>query len=177
MEGGVCHVVVYHTPLFYNIEQLCSRAGSHPPREHNWISTLNQHDACLYPMPANNQIWSMNNVELQIPDLAKILQLADDEKCSSVSSRVSEQRSFSSSSGSSDSSTDSILSDLPLVRKHGTIKVPLHVAATLAHRGFSVDEIGMVTWRANSPLHPRNWSMSRKTYDVSSLHLVSSPSR
>lgn len=58
--------------------------------------------------------------------------------------------------------------------------MPLHVAATLAHHGFDVDECGRVTWRDNSPSHPRNWPIYRKLYDVStgiSIKAVSDTSR
>lgn len=81
-----------------------------------------------------------------------------------ISSQASAQRLISSSSSSSDFS---VSSDCPLVPGKEKVKVPLHVAATLAHRGFGVDESGKVTWRNNSSLHPRNWSTLRKLYDVS----------
>jgi hypothetical protein len=51
-------------------------------------------------------------------------------------------------------------------KKQG-LKVPLYVAASLAHRGFDVDGLGKVTWRENAPLHPRYWPVLRKLYDVS----------
>lgn len=121
-------------------------------------------------MPVNNYLWSRCDDAIQRPDLARIAPRTEDEKNSSQSSRTSEKRLFSSSSSSSVSSSFSALSDFPLMPKHGTVKVPLHVAASLAHRGFDVDDIGRVTWRDNSPSHPRNWSTLRKLYDVSMRH-------
>jgi hypothetical protein len=76
---------------------------------------------------------------------------------------ASSQRSVSSTSTSS---TASAFSDSPLVDEKLFIKVPLHVAASLAHRGFDVSAVGKVTWRKSSPLHPRNWSLTRKIYDA-----------
>ena len=73
------------------------------------------------------------------------------------------QRSVSSTSTST-SSTASAFSDDPLVEEKLFFKVPLHIAASLAHRGFDVNAIGKVTWRDKSPLHPR--SLKRKTYDA-----------
>lgn len=74
---------------------------------------------------------------------------------------ASSQRSVSTSSASSNAS------DSPLIQeKQQNVKVPLHVATALAHRGLDVDASGKVTWRSNSPLHPRNWSTARKTYDT-----------
>ena len=72
----------------------------------------------------------------------------------------SSQRSFSASSASSNSS------DYPLVPEKLGFKVPLHIAAALAHRGFDVDHTGKVSWRSNSTLHPRNWTIARKVYDA-----------
>lgn len=76
--------------------------------------------------------------------------------------------SFASSQRSvSTSSTSSTASNCPLIQeKPRHVKVPLHVAAALAYRGFNVDASGKVTWRFNSPLHPRNWSSARKIYDA-----------
>jgi hypothetical protein len=48
-----------------------------------------------------------------------------------------------------------------------SFKVPVYVAASLAHHGFDVDDLGKITWRENAPLHPRNWPALRKLYDVS----------
>jgi hypothetical protein len=56
---------------------------------------------------------------------------------------------------------------LPLMPDKQSFKVPVYVAASLAHRGFDVDDFGKVTWRENAPLHPRNWPALRKLYDVS----------
>jgi hypothetical protein len=75
------------------------------------------------------------------------------------------QRSVSSTSTST-SSNASAFSDDPLVEEKLFFKVPLHIAASLTHRGFDVNAIGKVTWRDNSPLHPRNWSLTRKIYDT-----------
>jgi hypothetical protein len=48
-----------------------------------------------------------------------------------------------------------------------SFKVPVYVAASLAHRGFDVDDAGRVTWRENASSHSRNWPALRKLYDVS----------
>jgi hypothetical protein len=106
----------------------------------------------------------MYDGEIQKPDLAGVAPLKSYAGLDTVSSEASTQRSFSSSSSSSDFSATS---DCPLVPEKEKSKVPLHVAATLASRGFDVDKSGKVTWRDNSMLHPRNWSTLRKFYDVS----------
>lgn len=85
------------------------------------------------------------------------------DKDSISSSSASSQRSVSTSSTSS---TTSASSNCPLVPEKQHLKVPLHVATALAHRGFDVDDTGKVTWRQNSALHPRNWSTTRKLYDA-----------
>jgi hypothetical protein len=71
-----------------------------------------------------------------------------------------------SASSTSTSSLASACSNDPLVEEKIFFKVPLHIASSLAHRGFDVNAIGKVTWRDNSPLHPRNWSLTRKIYDT-----------
>ena len=87
-----------------------------------------------------------------------------DKDCGDLSnSSAGSQRSVSSTSTSS---TASALSDSPLVDEKLFVKVSLHVAASLAHRGFNVSAIGKVTWRDDSPLHPRNWLLTRKVYDT-----------
>jgi hypothetical protein len=51
--------------------------------------------------------------------------------------------------------------------KKQSLKVPVYVAASLAHHGFDVDDLGKVTWRENASSHHRNWPALRKLYDVS----------
>jgi len=113
----------------------------------------------------------MYDGEILRPDLAGIASPKSYVGIDSISSQASAQRSISSSSSSSDFSASS---DCPLVPEKEKFKVPLHVAATLAHRGFDVDESGKVTWRENCPMHPRNWSTLRKLYDVSKKDLIAS---
>jgi len=115
-------------------------------------------------MSGTNRLWSMYGGEILRPDLAGTSPLKSHVGHDTASSQASAQRSLSSSSSSSNFSATS---ECPLVPEEQKFKVPLHVAATLAHRGFDVDESGKVTWRDNSPLHPRNWSTLRKLYDVS----------
>jgi hypothetical protein len=110
----------------------------------------------------------MYDGEILRPDLVGIAPPETYAGHGSISSQASAQRSISSSSSSSDFSASS---DCPLVPEKKKFKVPLHVAATLAHRGFDVDESGKVTWRENCPLHPRNWSTLRKLYDVGGKNL------
>jgi hypothetical protein len=109
----------------------------------------------------------MYDGEILKPDLAGVAPLKSYTGLETTSSQASTQRSFSSSSSTFSSSDFSATSDCPLFPEKQKFKVPLHVAATLAHRGFDVDDSGKVTWRDNSPLHPRNWSNLRKLYDVS----------
>jgi len=106
----------------------------------------------------------MYDGEILRPELAGTAPLKSYAGLDTTSSQASTTRSFSSSSSSSNFSATS---DCPLVPEKEKFKVPLHVAATLASRGFDVDESGKVTWRDHSPLHPRNWSTLRKFYDVS----------
>jgi hypothetical protein len=114
-------------------------------------------------MSGTNRLWSMYDGEILRPDLAGIAPLKSYAGLDTTSPQSSTQRSFSSSSTSSDFSATS---ECPLFPEKQKFKVPLHVAATLAHRGFDVDDSGKVTWRDNSPLHPRNWSKLRKLHDV-----------
>ena len=116
----------------------------------------------------------MYDGEILRPNLAGIAPTKSYTGLDISSSQASTQRSFSSSSSSSTSSDFSATSDCPLFLEKQKFKVPLHVAATLAHRGFDVDDSGKVTWRDNSPLHPRNWSNLRKLYDVSAEDSTSS---
>jgi len=78
-------------------------------------------------------------------------------------SSTSSQRSVSTTSTSSITSFNSNSS---FVQEKPIIKVPLHVATALAHRGFNVSATGKVTWRDGNALHPRNWSLARKLYDT-----------
>ena len=112
-------------------------------------------------MSETNRLWSIYDGEIMRPEIVAQKSYVG---LDTTSSQASTQRSFSSSSSSSDFSASS---DCPLVPEKEKFKVPLHVATTLAHRGFDVDDSGKVTWRDNSPLHPRNWSTLRKVYDVS----------
>lgn len=123
-------------------------------------------------MPGPNRLWSMYDGKILRPDLTGNAQPKSYVGLDTTSTQASAQRSFSSSSSSSDSSASS---DCPLVPEKEKFKVPLHVAATLAHRGFDVGDSGKVTWRDNSPLHPRNWSTLRKLYDVSTYDPIFSP--
>lgn len=120
-------------------------------------------------MPGPNRLWSMYDGVILRPDLSGNPPPKSYTGLETTSPQASAQRSFSSSSSSSDSSASS---DCPLVPEKEKFKVPLHVAATLAHRGFDVDDSGEVTWRGHSSLHPRNWSTLRKLYDVSTQDLI-----
>lgn len=122
-------------------------------------------------MSGTNRLWSMYDGEIMRPELAGTAPPKSYVGLDTTSPQSSAQRSFSSSSSSSDFSASS---DCPLVPEKEKFKVPLHVAATLAHRGFDVDDSGKVIWRDNSPLHPRNWSNLRKLYDVSAEDSTSS---
>lgn len=122
-------------------------------------------------MSRSNRLWSMYDGEILGSELAGGVPPKIRVRHELTSSQSSVQRSISSSSSSSDVSTSS---DCPLVPEKEKVKVPPHVAATLAHRGFDVDEFGKVTWRDNSRLHPRNWSTLRKLYDVSTKDSASS---
>ena len=106
----------------------------------------------------------MYDGEIMRPELAGIAPPKSYVGLDTNSSQGSTQRSFSSSSSSSDFSATS---DCPLMPEKVKFKVPLHVSATLAHRGFDADDSGKVTWRDDSPLYPRNWSTLRKVHDVS----------
>ncbi|KAK5731543.1 hypothetical protein LTS12_027255, partial [Elasticomyces elasticus] len=35
-----------------------------------------------------------------------------------------------------------------------------------ANPGISISSAGVVTWRDDSPDHPRNWTTARKSYDI-----------
>lgn len=37
--------------------------------------------------------------------------------------------------------------------------------------GLEIDAAGYIGWRKDSPDHPRNWSVWRKTYDISLVML------
>lgn len=118
-------------------------------------------------MAPSNRLWSMYDGEILEPDVAGFARSQDHDRKDSISSLASGQRSVSSSSTSSNSSASSALSDFPLMPKKQGPKVPVYVAASLAYRGFDVDDFGKVTWRENAQLHPRNWPALRKLYDVS----------
>jgi hypothetical protein len=122
-------------------------------------------------MSRTNRLWSMYEGEMLRPDLAGMTPTRSYVEYGPAISQASAQRSISSSSSSSDSSASS---DCPLVPEKEKFKVPLHVAAALAHRGFDVDGSGKVTWRENCPLHPRNWSTLRKSYDVGTEDAIAS---
>ena len=122
-------------------------------------------------MSGTNRLWSMYDGEIMRSELPGTAPLRSHVAHGTKSCQASAQRSFSSSSSSSDFSASS---DCPLVPEKEKFKVPLHVAATLAHRGFDVNDSGKVTWRDNNPLHPRNWSTLRKLYDVSAGDLTTS---
>lgn len=110
----------------------------------------------------DKRLWSMYNGQLMTAVPSEIAIYEDKTDDGSATSTAASSRSVSSSSSSSASSMSAML---PAKGKQ-SFKVPLHVAATLAHKGFDVDETGRVTWRANSPAHPRNWMATRKAYDA-----------
>jgi hypothetical protein len=118
-------------------------------------------------MAPSNRLWSMYDGEILEPDITGSARSQDYDRKDSISSWASGQRSVSSSSTSSNSSASSALSDFPLMPKNQSLKVPVYVAASLAHHGFDVDDLGKVTWRENASSHPRNRPALRKLYDVS----------
>lgn len=123
---------------------------------------------CTLGMAGDKRLWSVYDGELSTAGQTNVI-VYKYEKDDSSSSSVSSQRSVSTSSTSS---TASALSDCPLVPGKQHLKVPLHVATALAHRGFDVDDTGKVTWRQNSALHPRNWSATRKVYDAAVIFFL-----
>jgi hypothetical protein len=44
--------------------------------------------------------------------------------------------------------------------------IPIEVREKLTQAGLLVFEDGAVSWAAESPLHPRSWTMRRKLYDT-----------
>jgi hypothetical protein len=118
-------------------------------------------------MALTNRLWSMYDGQILQLGVDGVAPPKDYDRKDSTSSCTSAQRSVSSSSTSSNSSTFSALSDCPLMPDKQSFKVLVYVAASLAHRGFDVDDFGKVTWRENALLHPRNWPALRKLYDVS----------
>jgi len=105
-------------------------------------------------------MWTMYDRQLMTAAPAGIAIYEDKSEDGSATSTTASSRSVSTSSNSSMSSM------LPIIKEKQPFKVPLHVAATLAHRGFDVDDTGRVTWRADSTAHPRNWALPRKAYDA-----------
>jgi hypothetical protein len=114
-------------------------------------------------MAPDKKTWNMFDVGLLQTNTIGAPADKDKGSVDLSNSSAGSQRSVSSTSTSS---TASASSDSPLIDEKLFFKVPLHVAASLAHRGFDVSAIGKVTWRDNSPLHPRNWSLTRKIYDT-----------
>lgn len=115
-------------------------------------------------MAPGKKTWNMFDGSLLTTNGIDAAAHKDSDDLSNLS--AGSQRSVSSTSTSSAASA---LSDDPLVEEKLFFKVPLHIAASLAHRGFDVNAIGKVTWRNNSPLHPRNWSLTRKIYDTAAI--------
>lgn len=56
-------------------------------------------------------------------------------------------------------------SDDSLLVPKKVIHVPSDAAKDLYDRGLQFDSYGVVTFTESSKLHPRNWSLGRKTYD------------
>lgn len=108
----------------------------------------------------DRRLWSLYDGQLMTAAPAGIAIFDDKTEDGPVTSTTASSRSVSTSSNSSMSSM------LPLVKECQPFKVPLHVAAMLAHRGSDVDDTGRVTWRENSSAHPRNWTAARKAYDA-----------
>jgi len=109
----------------------------------------------------DKRLWSMCDGQLMTAAPGGISAYEDKTLHHSACSTAASSRSVSTSSSSS-----SLSSTLPLMKEKQPLKVPLHVAAALAHRGFDVDDGGRITWRPTSTSHPRNWSPARKTYDA-----------
>jgi hypothetical protein len=42
----------------------------------------------------------------------------------------------------------------------------------LSHLGLQLDEEGVVRWERSNKLHPRNWPMARKMYDISLIVIL-----
>jgi hypothetical protein len=118
---------------------------------------------------ATDKTWNMFDGSLLATNAAVVVTHKDKGSDDLSSPSAGSQRSVSSTSTSS---TASAFPDDPLVEEKLFFKVPLHIAASLAHRGFDVNAIGKVTWRDNSPLHPRNWSLTRKIYDTAVICLL-----
>jgi hypothetical protein len=116
----------------------------------------------LLEMATGKKTWNMFDGTLLTTNAVDAAVNQDKDSEALSNSSVSSQRSISTSSTSS---TASVFSDSPVLDEKPLVKVPLHVAASLAHREFDVDTMGKVTWRNGSHLHPKNWSLTSKIYD------------
>ena len=113
-----------------------------------------------FSMATGKKTWNLCDGDLLTRDAVSAAVYKDKDN---DDTSVSPQRSVSTTSITS---TSSASSDGLFLKEKPFIKVPSHVATILAHRGIDVSAIGNVTWRDNSPLHSRNWSLARKLYDT-----------
>lgn len=50
-------------------------------------------------------------------------------------------------------------------------KSPSEARMMLAEHGFQLTSSGHVQWSTGNPLHPRNWTIARKCYDITLILL------